>query len=78
MAACWSAFDGTTFGSRKLTNRILQQVDWWGKDLCKIPELSETVAEFINTILSRGMRTAMALAAGTEIELEQEASPAFA
>lgn len=78
MAARWSDFDGTPSGARKLADRVLRQSDWWGKDLREIPELSATVAEFINLILTRGMRTAMALAAGTEADVDQETLPTFA
>jgi hypothetical protein len=55
---------------------VLQQIDWWGKDLREVPELSSAVALSIRAILTRGMRAAMALAAEPEPEpeLEEETS----
>jgi tagaturonate reductase len=58
-ARLWSEFDGSGEGTRKLTGAILQQEDWWGKDLRQIPGLSRAVSEHVESILSRGMRFAL-------------------
>jgi tagaturonate reductase len=59
MAGLWSCFDGSTEGMRKLTDTILGQAEWWGKDLREIPGLPGAVAEYTEAILTRGARAAM-------------------
>jgi tagaturonate reductase len=66
MAECWSAFDGSAAGVRKLADDILRQAEWWGKDLREVPGLTEAIAQNLSQILTRGVRAAMADA--TEID----------
>jgi tagaturonate reductase len=72
MATYWSEFDGSAVATRKLTDLVLKHIDWWGKDLGEIPELSSAVAHFVSSILNHGMRAAMAMASEPEVELEDE------
>jgi tagaturonate reductase len=58
-ARLWSKFEDSGEGSRKLTDAILQQEDWWGKDLRQIPGLSQAVSGHVESILNRGMRFAL-------------------
>ena len=74
MASYWSTFDGSTAGVHKLTDSVLQQTDWWGKDLREIPGMSKAIARDISTILTRGIRAAMADAAGDATLLEETAA----
>jgi tagaturonate reductase len=58
-ARLWSEFDGSGEGIRKLTEAVLQRVDWWGKDLRQLPGLSQAVSGYVESILNRGMRASM-------------------
>lgn len=59
-AALWSAFDGSPAAVRVLTDEVLQQSEWWGKDLHEIPCLADTVAKYTNAILTKGVKAAIA------------------
>jgi len=59
-ALLWSAFDGSAAGVRTLTDAVLEQKEWWGKDLHTIPNLSAAVAEYVNAILTKGVVAAIA------------------
>jgi len=62
-AALWSIFDhsdGSSTAVRALTDEVLQQADWWGKDLRNISGLSSSVARYTTAILTQGPRTALA------------------
>jgi tagaturonate reductase len=78
MANYWSTFDGSTAGVHRLADSVLQQTDWWGKDLREIPGMSKAIARDIGTILTHGIRTAMADAAGDETLLEEPAGVVLA
>jgi tagaturonate reductase len=65
MAAVWSNFDGSSAGIHALTDSILQQTEWWGKDLRELSGLSAAVAQNIDTILTCGMQVAIADVAAT-------------
>jgi tagaturonate reductase len=61
-ASLWSAF-ATSDGSltvRTLTDAVLEQKDWWGKDLRELPGLSEAVAADVSAILAKGVPSAIA------------------
>jgi tagaturonate reductase len=59
MAALWVAFDGSSAGVRKLTDEVLRQTEWWGKDLCEVPGLAIATVEFTSAILAHGIRAAL-------------------
>jgi tagaturonate reductase len=59
MAALWDAYDGSPAGVRKLTDEVLQQKEWWGKDLRVVPGLAIAASEFTSTILAHGVRVAL-------------------
>ena len=62
-AALWSNFDhsdGSSTAVRALTDEVLQQSDWWGKDLRNISGLSSAVARYTTAILTQGPRAAIA------------------
>ncbi|MES2390735.1 MAG: tagaturonate reductase [Acidobacteriota bacterium] len=59
MAGLWRTFDGSEGGSRALTDNVLGQVDWWGKDLREISGLAEETARLVDAIVERGVRAAM-------------------
>jgi tagaturonate reductase len=58
-AHLWSRFDESVEGIRTLTEAVLEREDWWGKDLRQLPELSESVSGFVESMLNRGMRAAL-------------------
>jgi tagaturonate reductase len=62
-AALWSAFDhsdGSSAAVRVLTDEVLSQAEWWGKDLRNISGLSSAVARYTTAILTQGPRAAIA------------------
>ncbi|MGB7198231.1 MAG: hypothetical protein WBG23_07970, partial [Acidobacteriaceae bacterium] len=58
-AQLWSRFDGSSEGACRLTESVLQQEDWWGKDLRQLPGLSLAVSGYVESILNRGMRLSL-------------------
>jgi tagaturonate reductase len=58
-ATLWSDFDGSGEGIRELTDSVLQREDWWGKDLRKLPGVSDTVSGYVKSILNRGMKASL-------------------
>lgn len=62
MAALWAKCDLSPAGIRKLADAVLQQSDWWGKDLRGIPGLADAISADLNTIVSRGIQEAMTAA----------------
>ncbi len=58
-AGLWSGFDGSTAGTHRLTDAVLQRRDWWGKDLRQLPGLSAAVGGHVESILNRGMRASL-------------------
>ena len=58
-AQLWSRFDGSSEGACRLTESVLQQEDWWGKDLRQLPGLPLAVSGYVESILNRGMRLSL-------------------
>jgi tagaturonate reductase len=58
-ARLWSDFDGSGEGIRRLTEAVLQQEGWWGKDLSQMPGLTQAVSGSVDSILNRGMRASL-------------------
>lgn len=58
-AKAWTGFDGSTAAITKLTDTILQQTEWWGKDLRTIPGLADAITADLNLILNKGMKAAL-------------------
>jgi tagaturonate reductase len=58
-ARFWLGFDSSVEGVRKLTGAVLRREDWWGKDLCQLPGLSEAVSGYVESILKHGMRATL-------------------
>jgi mannitol-1-phosphate/altronate dehydrogenase len=74
MAAFWSHHDGSEPSIRAIVDGILQQTDWWGKDLRSVPGLSVEVARSIQSILLHGMRHAIALATANEAAQDESSA----
>ncbi|MES2220308.1 MAG: tagaturonate reductase [Acidobacteriota bacterium] len=55
-AGWWAEFDGTSEGILGLTDAVLRREDWWGEDLRQLPGMSETVAQYAESILNHGVR----------------------
>jgi tagaturonate reductase len=60
MAELWLTCGDSPEGVLAITENVLKQTEWWGKDLRTIPGLIEIVTRDVNRILSRGIRAAMA------------------
>lgn len=58
-AKVWSGFDGSTAGIAKVADTILQQKDWWEKDLREIHGLADAITVSLDTILNKGMKAAL-------------------
>lgn len=58
-AQTWKEFDGSAEGAAKVANTILQQTEWWGKDLRQIHGLATVIAIYLYAITSSGMKTAL-------------------
>jgi len=65
-AGLWSQYDGTDNGVATLTDAILQQNEWWGRDLRGIAGLRGEVTGYLIAILNSGMTSALT-------KLEQQA-----
>ena len=58
-AELWSSYDGSRQGAELLTDAILRQSEWWGKDLLQITGLSAAVSGNLAAILENGMVAAL-------------------
>ncbi|HBO37707.1 MAG TPA: tagaturonate reductase, partial [Pasteurellaceae bacterium] len=56
----WQQFSAGDVSLRQVVCNVLKQENHWEQDLSQIPQLVETVAEQLNTILDKGMRKALA------------------
>lgn len=61
-ATVWSRFDGSESSARELVDAVLQQSDWWGRDLRQMPGLAQSVARSLHGILTLGVGPAIAAA----------------
>jgi tagaturonate reductase len=60
----WSSYDGSPAAVAALTDVVLKQSGWWGRDLREISGLSDAVTKDLISILNNGMVAAL-------VELEQ-------
>jgi tagaturonate reductase len=58
-AELWSHCDGSPKAIAVLTDTILQQSEWWGRDLREIKGLSDAVTGYLISILKDGMVAAL-------------------
>lgn len=59
-ANTWEGFDGSPAGIVKIADTILQQKEWWGKDLREVPGLAENIVADLTFIETKGMVAALA------------------
>jgi tagaturonate reductase len=59
-ATLWTGFDGSDEAIRTLTESVLQQEEWWGKDLRDLPGLADAVGGYVKSILHSGMEASLA------------------
>ena len=59
-AKTWEGFDGSPAGIVKVADAILQQKEWWGKDLREVPGLAENIVADLTFIETKGMAAALA------------------
>jgi tagaturonate reductase len=55
----WSCWDGHPAGLAPLSDSVLQQREWWGRDLREIDGLAAAVARHLTIIMGQGMKAAM-------------------
>ena len=55
----WSCWDGSAAGLSRLAESVLQQREWWGRDLREIDGLAVAVARDLAAIVGKGMTAAM-------------------
>lgn len=53
-AVLWRECDGSVAALRNLTEAVLAQKEWWGRDLRAIPDLADDVARDVHRILTMG------------------------
>lgn len=58
-AKVWTGFDGSTAAIAKVVDTVLQQKDWWGKDLREVSGLADAIAIDLDLILNKGMKAAL-------------------
>jgi tagaturonate reductase len=58
-AELWSHCDGSPKAIAMLTDTVLQQSEWWGRDLREIKGLSAAVTGYLIAILKDGMVAAL-------------------
>lgn len=56
----WNGVKHGDIALAELVNRVLSDANHWGQDLTAVPQLANQVTEQLQTILSRGMRAAVA------------------
>lgn len=59
-AKLWAEYDATSSGAVKLATAVLAKSEWWGKDLNSLPGFSQAVSDHLHTIMTRGVRAALA------------------
>jgi tagaturonate reductase len=52
--SAWSDFNGKKINAVQLTTAVLKNKDFWGEDLTAIPGLTDTVAGYVDAIISEG------------------------
>lgn len=58
-ADLWSRYDASLISAGELTNEVLGQSGWWGKDLRAVDGLPAAVAGYVQSILQDGIAAAM-------------------
>lgn len=55
----WKDFDGSKIATEKLVEEVLSKADIWGTDLNNLENFTATVSEYLNKIITCGMKKAI-------------------
>jgi tagaturonate reductase len=59
-AKTWEGFDGSPVAIVRVVDTILQQKEWWGRDLREVAGLAENIVADLSFIETKGMQAALA------------------